>query len=122
MAPQNLIWVWAEQWAMAQLLTITIDRLIAVFLPIKYFKFRAKYASIMCGITLGICVVGSGYGGLESFFYYRQPEKPAFCYTRDIFGDSYKNYFYFSKLFCVFGSVIFYVPVIIKIFGKKVSK
>ena len=66
----NLSWIWSYSLTGAMLLVVTIDRLIAVYLPLKYFKFTTAYAFRMCALTYGVCIlqVGTFFVGIFSHY------------------------------------------------------
>ena len=115
--PWNLLgWNWVNPTAKAMLLTVTVDRFIAVFLPLAYFRLGAKYAVAICSMTYGSTMAWAAVGGCVSYSYNREiKEKPAICFTSHGMADRYFQYYHAWLIGTCIASVVLYIPVVLKL-------
>ncbi len=65
--PYHFLWVSSYPIAKSMLVMISLDRLIAVLFPIRYYKFNRRYAAVIVGIPFGFWLAFGSLGNLLAF-------------------------------------------------------
>uniref|UniRef100_A0A914WMY3 G-protein coupled receptors family 1 profile domain-containing protein n=1 Tax=Plectus sambesii TaxID=2011161 RepID=A0A914WMY3_9BILA len=115
LTPMNIMFVYSGPLATIMELVLTIDRLIAISSPIRYYSFTNRYAFRLVGavyayqvIPLLVCAYMTSK--------MRVADKPAYCYvSMATTTDYYKYYYLLIKIITAVSSVLLYIPVAIKI-------
>ena len=116
--PWNVSWIWSYTLAGSMLLTVTIDRLIAVFMPIRYLRLTSKDMFRMCALTYVSCMFLGAFAALDTYFYsqkHQVADKQALCATKMAVTTAYKHVLFKSWIYPPLMSVIFYIPVLLKL-------
>ncbi|TKR77151.1 hypothetical protein L596_018172 [Steinernema carpocapsae] len=97
------------------LLAITLDRLYAVYSPIKYFERTYQYAWTVLGVVVLISVLTLV---LAYIFTYQQifPEVSILCYTSDSANAVLYKAFEITRISTVTLSILLYVPICWKLY------
>uniref|UniRef100_A0A914URU0 G-protein coupled receptors family 1 profile domain-containing protein n=1 Tax=Plectus sambesii TaxID=2011161 RepID=A0A914URU0_9BILA len=86
----NISWTFANNLAGLMLLVVSIDRLIAVSFPIRYFNFTKRYACVLVGGAFAyICITATV--SFSFSYQYQEPEFPAICQISSGMHDGYYN-------------------------------
>uniref|UniRef100_A0A914WNR7 G-protein coupled receptors family 1 profile domain-containing protein n=1 Tax=Plectus sambesii TaxID=2011161 RepID=A0A914WNR7_9BILA len=107
----NISWTFANNLAGLMLLVVSIDRLIAVSIPLRYFTFTKRYACILVGSAFAYICIPATVSFVLSY-QYQKPEFPAICQISNGMHDGYYKYLVRFHLVTSFGSVFLYGPVI----------
>lgn len=111
LTPWNLCFVWTDALCHVMLLTVSIDRFIAVKFPLKYYTFSTKYAYRLVGGTYLFIFINLTVG-ISTTLKYDFPEKPKLCYTAYALSDFYYTYHTWLAVAGDILSVFLYVIVI----------
>uniref|UniRef100_A0A914UL16 G-protein coupled receptors family 1 profile domain-containing protein n=1 Tax=Plectus sambesii TaxID=2011161 RepID=A0A914UL16_9BILA len=106
----NICWTFANNLAGLMLLVVSIDRLIAVSIPLRYFTFTKRYAWILVGSAFAYICIPATVSFVLSY-QYQEPEFPAYCLVGMGMHNGYYEYFVMFHLVTSFGSVLLYGPV-----------
>lgn len=109
--PWNIAFMWSDPLSHICLLTISIDRFIAVKFPVKYYKFTTRYAICLIGGTYLFMFINLFFGIIFSLSY-TYPEVEKICFTEAAFVDAYYHYYTWLSVAGDFLSIILYAIVI----------
>uniref|UniRef100_A0A914XA79 G-protein coupled receptors family 1 profile domain-containing protein n=1 Tax=Plectus sambesii TaxID=2011161 RepID=A0A914XA79_9BILA len=84
----NIFWTFTNSLAGLMLLVISIDRLLAVSIPMRYFTFTKKYACILVGSAFAYICIPATVSFILAY-QFQEPEFPAYCLTGMGMHDRY---------------------------------
>uniref|UniRef100_A0A914VC55 G-protein coupled receptors family 1 profile domain-containing protein n=1 Tax=Plectus sambesii TaxID=2011161 RepID=A0A914VC55_9BILA len=111
LTPWNLCFVWTDALCHVMLLTVSIDRFIAVKFPLKYYTFSTRYAYGIVGGTYLFIFINLAMG-IGTTLKHNYPEKPKLCYTAYALSDFYYAYHTWLAVAGDMLSVLLYIIVI----------
>jgi hypothetical protein len=117
-ASWNLILLWSEPWIGTMLLVISIDRFLAVTIPMRYFTFTTNYSYSLVGISYFVAVPIAAYGAYLSY-QSQNPQYAAVCYESNGMEPTYYSARTFFRIAACMASVLLYIPILIQL--KRVS-
>jgi hypothetical protein len=103
--------MWSSPLSRIYLLTISIDRFIAVKFPLKYYQFTTTYTFRLVGGTflfLGINV----FIGIIFTLPHNYNEVAQICFTETAFVTDYYHYYTWLAIACALSSIIVYAAII----------
>eukprot|EP00080_Pristionchus_pacificus_P023049 PDM83069.1 G protein-coupled receptor [Pristionchus pacificus] len=99
----------------ASTLTITIDRVIAVTVPLKYRTFTWRYAYGLVGSALAL--VSLGFLVCVYFWFTLRPSTVSIlCYTSTAYGPEIWDYMISIRQYSIVASILMYIPIALRIF------
>uniref|UniRef100_A0A914UX85 G-protein coupled receptors family 1 profile domain-containing protein n=1 Tax=Plectus sambesii TaxID=2011161 RepID=A0A914UX85_9BILA len=111
-SPWSIVVTFSNSLAGIALVMLSIDRLLAVSIPFRYFKFTNRYAFCIVGAAFAYVVPPVCVSYYLSY-QYQTPEFPAYCLSAMGMHPAYYSYFVMFHLVTSFVSVILYIPVLI---------
>ena len=122
--PHTWFLIYGVQLAAIMLTCLSLDRFIAAWRPIKYFKFHTDYAYKLLGVFYGWAVV---FGTALVIGSYLEPKEKVYsshCLGWDAVGNKYfREYYFLVRIIGGSLSVVLYifVPIMHWISSKKIS-
>uniref|UniRef100_A0A914XBP7 Uncharacterized protein n=1 Tax=Plectus sambesii TaxID=2011161 RepID=A0A914XBP7_9BILA len=113
MTPWVLLWVWSQPTAAVMLVVISLDRMLAVSLPLRYYFFTARYAYRLVAVAYSIMFIPIIWWLVDSYTTEPIAEVPSYCFVGHNFTPTDHPYFSKFLLFATVASVIMYIPVLI---------
>lgn len=111
MTSWNLMFIWSWQMAPYMLLMISVDRLLAVTKPFKYYKFTNRYSTfLVAGFYSPVIPVAIACA--VSSYQYQYPENPAECLIQWAYSDWYLIFLYSIRITCASTSVLLFIPIL----------
>uniref|UniRef100_A0A914WVQ1 G-protein coupled receptors family 1 profile domain-containing protein n=1 Tax=Plectus sambesii TaxID=2011161 RepID=A0A914WVQ1_9BILA len=114
LSPWVILWAWCQPLTALMLTVVSLDRLIAVSFPLRYYTYTNRYAFALVGCAYGYVFIPFFIAAYRSYQVV-VPDVPAYCLT--FHGFTAADYVYFQN-FLLAGtssSVILYIPVLIKL-------
>uniref|UniRef100_A0A914ULR6 G-protein coupled receptors family 1 profile domain-containing protein n=1 Tax=Plectus sambesii TaxID=2011161 RepID=A0A914ULR6_9BILA len=113
MTPWVLLWVWSQPTAAVMLVVISLDRMLAVSLPLRYYFFTARYAYRLVAVAYSIMFIPIIWWLVDSYTTEPIAEVPSYCFVGYNFTPTDHPYFSKFLLFATVASVIMYIPVLL---------
>uniref|UniRef100_A0A914V4F8 G-protein coupled receptors family 1 profile domain-containing protein n=1 Tax=Plectus sambesii TaxID=2011161 RepID=A0A914V4F8_9BILA len=114
MTPWVILWGWCQPLTALMLTVVSLDRIIAVTFPLKYYGFTHRYAFTMVGCAYGYVFIPFIVMVYRSY-QVTIPDVPAYCSS--FHGMTAADYAYFTNfvLAATVVSVLLYIPVLLKL-------
>uniref|UniRef100_A0A914VCV3 G-protein coupled receptors family 1 profile domain-containing protein n=1 Tax=Plectus sambesii TaxID=2011161 RepID=A0A914VCV3_9BILA len=105
--PWNLLFIWTDPMTSIMLMVISIDRLLAVCLPIQYYKRSAKLGrwQLIAAHTFMLCSVITGW---SLAYPENKPLYPSICWSSKGIHSGYFVYHTWLRIIAALMSVILY--------------
>ena len=112
--PWNLTWLFSSPWQDSTLLMVSIDRVIAVTFPLRYFTYTTRYAYILNFVAY-LRVLPLTFAGAFFAFPYQKKEMMAICYTDAGNDPSFYKFKTLLRLCMTLVSLALYIPILIQL-------
>uniref|UniRef100_A0A914W3F4 G-protein coupled receptors family 1 profile domain-containing protein n=1 Tax=Plectus sambesii TaxID=2011161 RepID=A0A914W3F4_9BILA len=113
MTPWVLLWVWSQPTAAVMLVVISLDRMLAVSFPLRYYFFTARYAYRLVAVAYSIMFIPIIWWLVDSYKAEPIADVPFYCFVGHNFTPTDHPYFSKFLLFATVASVIMYIPVLL---------
>lgn len=120
----NPMWAWSDTAQSLMMLVVSIDRLLAVAIPLRYHSFTSRYAKRTVAAVFSYCLVSASTAWIYPIFELiksnnsangsdNQAYPTALCPTTSVVGTMFNEYYSNIRICAVIGSVVLYILVII---------
>uniref|UniRef100_A0A914VGP0 G-protein coupled receptors family 1 profile domain-containing protein n=1 Tax=Plectus sambesii TaxID=2011161 RepID=A0A914VGP0_9BILA len=113
MTPWVLMWMWAQPAASVMLVVISLDRMLAVSLPLRYYFFTARYAYRLVAVAYSVMFIPVIWWLVDSYATEPIAEVPSYCFVGHNFVPTDYPYFQKILLIATVASVFMYIPVLL---------
>uniref|UniRef100_A0A914WAH5 G-protein coupled receptors family 1 profile domain-containing protein n=1 Tax=Plectus sambesii TaxID=2011161 RepID=A0A914WAH5_9BILA len=111
----NLIYVYAAPLVASMNLIVSVDRLLAIFIPFRYFAFTNRYAFRLVGFAYAYHIIPAVVGGCISYQYYQEPKQPAYCTLYMGTSTAFIDYYNYHRVGFSIVTILLYIPMMIQI-------